>query len=190
MLDFIRDLFCPVLSDRTIMKYNKKGLLITGDIAPEQLQPNSVDLTLDDGYAILDKNNEDIDVKKHIEYDFNLFHDGKVVIPPKQFVLMSSRETLKIPNGIIAFVQGRSSIARIGLQVEQAGLIDAGFEGRITLELYNETDKNITLYDRMRIAQVYFFKAEKADVPYGEARGSKYFNQRFATGSKIDKDFR
>jgi dCTP deaminase len=112
-----------------------------------------------------------------------------VLIQPGEFLLMSSNEELNIPNGIIAFVAGRSSIARLGIQVEQAGLIDAGFKGTITFEVYNQTKNPIRLYKGMRIAQVYFIKAEYADSLYGSAdRSSKYQSQVLATGSRIHKD--
>lgn len=191
MINLIRDMFCPILSDRTIKKYNAKGELIIGEIKPEQLQPNSVDLTLGGTYSIIEPNEEDrsVDIKKAIKYKHSVFKDA-ITISPKQFILMASEEVLNIPNGIVGFVQGRSSVARIGLQTEQAGLIDAGFRGTITFELYNESNHAITLYKGMRIAQVYFFKAEKAVSPYGEARGSKYYYQLAATGSKLDADFK
>jgi len=89
---------------------------------------------------------------------------------------------------VIAFVQGRSSIARLAVQTEQAGLIDAGFRGTITFEVFNQSDYPIILYPGMRIAQVYFFKAQYADKLYGSEKGSKYNGQIEATGSKVYLD--
>ena len=201
-MNFIRDLFSPVLSDRTIMKYNKKGLLIEQPIEMSQLQPNSVDLTLGNTCKIIKPNSKImidqdewahgnyealIDPTEEIIYEEGTF-DTSIAIRPKEFMLLASNEILNIPNGILCFVQGRSSIARIGLQTEQAGLIDAGFRGTITFELYNETNYNIMLYKGMRIAQVYFFKAEKANMIYGKDKGSKYSGQIVATGSRINLD--
>lgn len=111
-------------------------------------------------------------------------------IQPKEFILMQSVEKLKIPNGIVAFVAGRSSVARLGVQIEQAGLIDAGFEGTITFEVFNENDYAVRLYAGMRIAQVYFLKAEKAKHTYGsDALNSKYQGQITPTISRINIDF-
>lgn len=214
MFNYIKDLFRPVLSDKTILKYNKKGLLIEGQLNESQIQPNSIDLTLGFTYKRIlpnqEKMNTDdlhigdktiekfLDPKKKIEYDEGLFHldidtrEEYYKIMPGEFVLMASNEILNIPNGILSFVQGRSSIARIGIQTEQAGLIDAGFRGTITFEVYNQTNYPIILYRGMRIAQVYFFKAQYANRLYGLEKGSKYSGQIDATGSMIymDKDLK
>jgi dCTP deaminase len=198
----INDFFRPVLSDRKIMELNKNGILFKAPIKPEQLQPNSVDLTLGKSWKILQPNIKNaphfdgaamIDSKSPIEYEEGWFN-GSVsgehyyVIQPKQFVLMASNEILNIPNGIIAFVQGRSSIARLAIQTEQAGLIDAGFLGTITFEVFNQSDFPIILYAGTRVAQVYFFKAQHALTPYGSDKGSKYNGQIEATGSRIHLD--
>ena len=203
------DFFKPVLSDKSIMRYNKRGLLIEGDINPVQLQPNSVDLTLAGTYKKLVNNyqntrfiNKDnvsdgmVDIKNEIRYIGGEFtkhwyenRPNVYILEPGEFVLMASKEILNIPNGILSFVQGRSSIARLGIQTEQAGLIDAGFRGTITFEVFNQTNYQIILYEGMRIAQVYFFKAQKAKSPYGSKdKGSKYYGQINATGSSIHLD--
>lgn len=196
-----------VLSDETIMKYHKKGLLIENEIREEQIQPNSIDLTLGSTWKklkpnVLTKGNtRSIDPKKILEYENGEFltcdESGNVVSPyyvlqPGEFILMASREILNIPNGILSFVQGRSSIARLAIQTEQAGLIDSGFRGTITLEVFNQSQFPIILYEGMRIAQVYFFKSQYARYLYSPEKGSKYKDQIEANGSKIymDKDLR
>jgi dCTP deaminase len=200
----VNDFLRPVLSDRNIMRYNKKGLLFETPIKSEQLQPNSVDLTLGKTWKILRPNviksvhinnapTPMIDSRTPIEYGEGSFEHAVngshyYIIEPKQFVLMASNEILNIPNGIIAFVQGRSSIARLAIQTEQAGLIDAGFRGTITFEVFNQSDYPIILYEGTRVAQVYFFKAQHALCPYGEDKGSKYNGQIVATGSRIHLD--
>ena len=199
MFRWLRDLISPVLSDRTILKYNERGTLIETFIKREQLQPNSVDLTLADGWKRIDPANGDIlDPAKEIKYISGSFDHPKedaeiqkpfIVIQPKEFILMASNEVLNIPNGIIAFVQGRSSIARLAIQTEQAGLIDAGFRGTITFEVFNQSEFPIILYKDMRIAQVYFFKAQYADLTYGKDHNSKYSGQIVPTGSMIHKDY-
>lgn len=226
-MSILSDLFRPVLSDKTILKYNKKGLLITTPIPKNQIQPNSVDITLGNTWRKLEPNidayaypwlnhsrdtgaittdpyyNRYVDTKKEIEYDKGTF--SKIpyandeyhctdmeyyILKPHEFVLMASNEVLNIPNGILCFVQGRSSIARLGIQTEQAGLVDAGFIGTITFEMFNQTNTNIILYKGMRIAQLYFFKAQHAMFPYGsKEKGSKYQTQIEATGSRIHMDF-
>lgn len=192
----IRDMFRPVLSDRTIKRYNKKRLLITEPIPDEQLQPNSVDLTLGNTWKIIKSNSTRhgrgiIDPRLPIIYNEGEFHTDDAipyfVMEPKGFALLASKEVLNIPNGIISFVQGRSSIARLSIQTEQAGLIDAGFCGTITFEVFNQSKYPIILFEGMRIAQVYFFKAQYADRAYDTI--GKYNKQIEATGSRIDRDF-
>lgn len=201
-MGFLRDLFSPVLSDRAILKYNADGKLIENTICRYQLQPNSVDLTLGNSWKKLAPNKkyfyiDHVDPKYEILYEGGSFsrnlyidkHKEAYILQPGEFVLMASREILNIPNGIIGFVQGRSSIARMGIQTEQAGLIDAGFRGTITFEVFNQTAYPIVLYAGMRIAQVYFFKAQKAMKLYGSTnKGSKYQKQMLATGSRIHLD--
>ena len=201
----LRDLFRPVLSDKSIMKYNQKGLLIEQPIEPVQLQPNSVDLTLGGSWKLIKSNTEfhgskAIDPRNEIIYKEGSFHKGKpnttfantkyFVLQPNEFALLASKEVLNIPNGIISFVQGRSSVARLAIQTEQAGLIDAGFRGTITFEVYNQSKYPIILFEGMRVAQVYFFKAQYAKKAYGgNLISGKYMDQEEATGSKINRDF-
>lgn len=206
ILRTLKDIGRPVLSDKTIMKYNKNGLLIETPITNSQLQPNSVDLTLAGTWKKLNTNYVYVDGSamsrvvnpmNEIEYISGEFiHAGNFsggrdyyLLKPNEFVLMASNEVLNIPNGILSFVQGRSSIARLGIQTEQAGLIDAGFHGTITFEVKNESEETIILYEGMRIAQVYFFKSQYALHQYGsKGKRSKYQSQIDATGSKINMD--
>ena len=199
-MKFIKNLFRPVLSDIEIKKYIKKGLLFKTPIKDDSIQPNSVDLSI--GYIAkeissnsFDDKMEYIDCNKCMAYNRKRFLQDSneklyYILQPGEFVLLASKEILNIPNGIIAFVQGRSSIARIGIQTEQAGLIDSGFNGTITFEVYNETKYPIKIYEKMRIAQVYFFKSQYSEILYGDKRRfSKYQNQIDPTGSLINRDF-
>lgn len=195
------NLFGPsVFSDKTIKKYMRKKQLIETDITEDQIQPNSVDLRISNSFRKIRYNHTTdlateefvIDPTKKIEYDRGEFpSDHYYLLKPGEFVLMATKEIVSIPNGVIGFVQGRSSIARLGIQTEQAGLIDAGFRGTITLEIANQTNYPIRLYEGMKVAQIYFMKAQKSSSPYGSKfKGSKYQGQFVATGSKIDQDFK
>jgi len=99
--------------------------------------------------------------------------------------LAVTRETIRLPDNITAFVEGRSSIGRIGLFIQNAGWVDPGFMGTITLELYNANRLPIRLTSGRRICQIVFaFMDGPADSPY---RG-KYQNQRDAVGSRVFLD--
>lgn len=202
IVNTLKDITRSVLSDKTIMRYAKKGVLIETPLTPNQIQPNSIDLTLGTTWKKPKANSKKfgckcIDPMKPIEYKEGVFNKSTdpnnptpdfYVLMPGEFILMASNEVLNIPNGILSFVQGRSSIARIAIQTEQAGLIDAGFKGTITFEVHNQSDKAIVLYAGMRIAQVYFFKAQYASTPYGLDKGSKYSGQIKAQGSLVHLD--
>lgn len=109
-----------------------------------------------------------------------------IVIPPKGFVLAATKEYLKIPNNLSAYVEGRSSVGRKGLQVQNAGYIDPGFEGTITLELFNASDVPIALKPGRRICQLVFFELMcETEKPYD----GKYVGQIDATPSRLEQDF-
>ncbi len=88
---------------------------------------------------------------------------GSIILKPKQFALASTVEYFRLPQTVVGFVQGKSTIGRNGLQIENAGLIDAGFEGAITLELYNMAPWPIELRYGMRICQMHFTKVDQAE---------------------------
>lgn len=184
-----------ILSDKSIRKFISEGELITNPInIEESLQPASYDVTLGDQFLAIASNtggSDIIDLKKELKYkEIPLKTDDNeekyVIIPAKSFVLAVTKEIFKIPNGCTAFVDGRSSIGRSGLFIENAGLLDSGFYGTVTLELFNATDYGIKVYPGMRIGQVTFhINDQMSDKPYQ----GKYQGQIDVTGSRINKDF-
>ena len=102
---------------------------------------------------------------------------------------MSTKETLTFSNSIAGFLQGRSSVARIGLNIHAAGFFDPGFSGTATLEVTNFTQITIILYENMRICQMVFVKvAIPSSDNYGIRKESKYQGQKGPTLSKIHED--
>ena len=202
-----------VLCDISIKELNQEGFLIEQPLVDHQVQPNSVDLTLGNTWKKILPNkyihvplmpNERgiLDPRVPVKFTEGIFSTMKdplnrnneieaYMVEPGEFVLMATNEIFNIPPGIICFICGRSSIARLGIQIEQAGLIDAGFRGTITLEVHNQTSLPILLLSGMRIAQAYFIKAQIPETMYGEERGSKYKDQMDATESRshLDKEF-
>ncbi len=172
------------LSDGTIKEYLDSGKIVIDPIEANQIQPASVDLTLDSNFLIVDDlSGELISMNEAIEY--RKLESGSIVIPPKSFILATTREKLKIPNDLVAFVEGRSSVGRMGLFGQNAGWIDPGFEGQITLELFNANQVPIRVDAGRRICQVVFSRLDKpADKPYS----GKYKGQKGTTGSRIFLD--
>ena len=147
--------------------------------------PASVDLTLSMSFSKPKKVNL---VKLNTESFYDQYNSKQYLLQPAEFVLASTQETIKLPDYISAFVQGRSSIGRLGLQIQNAGFIDAGFQGQITLELHNQGPNPILLEADTRICQIVFFQQIKSSIkPYQ----GKYQNQTGAVGSRsyLDKDF-
>ena len=151
----------------------------------KQIQPASVDLRLGTHFLKLDEHNiAYIDLENPAKYVS--YEKDEIILPPHSFMLATTMEYVRLPNNLTAFVEGRSSIGRMGLFIQNAGWVDPGFEGEITLELYNANQLPIKLKAGRRVCQLVFAQLDQdAHYPY---RG-KYQGQRDATGSQIYFDF-
>lgn len=163
-----------ILSDKDIAhRLAGRGLVIEPlDPALDQIQPASVDLRLGD-----------------VGFDNGPEWDGWIAyhLHPGQFTLASTLETVRIPSDLVAQVNGKSSLGRLGLSVHiTAGFIDPGFEGQITLELHNCSNNVIILKPEMKICQLVLQKLlSPCERPYGHpSRTSKYMNQTGPTKSR------
>lgn len=154
-------------------------------IQEDQIQPASLDIRLSDCFCIpCSESSRIISLDSSPQYQ-RIISD-RFVIQPKSFVLGSTIEYIKLPDNLTAFVEGRSSYGRLGLFIQNAGWVDPGFEGTITLELFNASDFPIELVANKRIGQLVFAKMNKSCLnPY---RG-KYQYQDITTGSKIYEEF-
>ena len=119
------------------------------------------------------------------EIKYREYEGETITLPPHSFLLATTMEYVKLPNDLTAFVEGRSSVGRMGLFIQNAGWVDPGFEGQITLELYNANSLPIQLQAGRRICQLVFCKMDQATPnPY---RG-KYQGQKKSVGSRIFQD--
>lgn len=173
-----------ILSDRSILKLIEEKELLIEPLDKNAIQCSSIDLKLGDNIAIY-KNTEIIDVKNCLETESFEIKDF-FLIKPKEFVLATTKEYIKLPNNITAFVEGRSSLGRLGLFIENAGWVDAGFEGQITLELYNANKYPIKIYKDMRVCQLVLAKLDTSPI---KTYSGKYKGQKGATASRIFMDF-
>lgn len=158
-----------------------------------QIQPASVDLRLDCEYLKFDKNSvEVIDTKTEQNYTHrSIFTDEHpLILHPNDFILANTVESVTVPNNLLARVEGRSSIGRLGVAVHvTAGFIDPGFNGTITLEIANLGTLPVVLYPNQRICQIVFEElCDEAENPYGTSNRNKYQGQNRPTSSRIDKD--
>lgn len=173
-----------ILSDRTIEKLLSEGTLRIDPLDQEQIQPASVDIRLGNTFSIVeDSSCGIISLEKEIVY--KTMESDHYLLLPGQFVLATTREYIALPDDLTAFVEGRSSLGRMGLFVQNAGWVDPGFEGEITLELFNANRCAIELQAGRRVGQLVFARLDgQARHPY---RG-KYQGQRGATGSRVFLD--
>ena len=169
-----------VLSDGEIIEYLNENKLVVKPLDKLQIQPASIDIRLGNTFCLLDQGkNATIKLGDKLEYK-TLFQD-KYVLLPGEFVLASSMEYVELPLDIAALVEGRSSLGRIGLSVQNAAWVEPGFTGEITLELFNASKYAIELRSGYKIGQLIFVKTNRNVLnPYS----GKYQNQRGATGSR------
>lgn len=150
-----------------------------------QIQPASVDVTLGSSFK-RPVTHTIVTMDKPIEYAEITPLQGKyIMLSPHSFLLATTQEYIDLPDDLTAFVEGRSSIGRMGLFIQNAGWVDPGFRGQITLELYNASDNTIQLEVGRRIAQLVFVKMSNS---CRRAYDGKYQNQKGATESRINED--
>ncbi|MBT5855010.1 dCTP deaminase [bacterium] len=177
-----------ILSDRTIKKLLANGELGIDPLDPAQIQPASVDATLGTHFLLVDTPNTAV-LHMDEEIKYREIEAEEITIPPHSFLLATTNEYYRLPDNLSAFVEGRSSIGRMGLFIQNAGWVDSGFEGRITLELYNANALPIRLVAGRRVCQMVFCQMDHpSEFPY---RG-KYYKQDKSVGSRVflDKDIK
>ena len=186
-----------VLSDRTIKEELAAGRLVIEPLEEANIQPASIDLQLDRVFRIFRVTRRPfVDVRQPMEdlTELVTIEDKEpFIIQPGTFVLASTLESVTLPDDIVARVDGRSSLGRLGLLVHAtAGYVDPGWTGKLTLELSNQSQMPIALYYGMKISQISFLRmSTPVDRPYGsESLASKYQGQTGPTPSRIFQDFR
>ena len=184
-----------VLSDRTIQRLLDEGQIEIDPYDPSLLQPSSVDVRVDRLFRVFRNNRAPfIDVKKEQDLTelVEIDEQEPLILHPGEFVLGSTLERVRLPDDLVARLEGKSSLGRLGLLIHStAGFVDPGFDGHVTLELSNVANLPITLYYGMKIGQVSFMQlSEPAATPYGTGGiGSKYQGQRGPTPSRYWKNF-
>ena len=185
-----------VLSDHTIKEEMSKGRIIVEPLGEGCIQPASVDVHLDrqllvfrnSRRAFIDVREEQSDLTEMVEIE----GEKPFILHPGEFVLGSTLENIELPGDLVARLEGKSSLGRIGLLIHStAGYVDPGWKGHLTLELSNVANLPVTLYFGMKIGQISYARlTSAADNLYGSsALGSKYQGQIVPTASKMYRDF-
>jgi dCTP deaminase len=180
-----------VLSDATIIELVQQGRIRIDPWDPSLVQPASVDLRLGDSFRVFHNHRASaIDLREPpsgLTEEVVLSQDESFVIHPGEFCLGRTLEWVELPDDIVARIEGKSSIGRLGLIVHAtAGFCDPGWKGTLTLELNNLTRVPIKLYPGLQIAQLSFMTLDRpAARPYGSPElGSHYQGQTAATESR------
>lgn len=188
-----------ILSDKTIKKYLKEGKIVIDSLKDEQqIQPSSVDMRLGDEFKVfkvirkpyIDPKDEE-DIADYMESS-TVPQGEAFIIHPNEFALATTQEYVKVPDDLVARVEGRSSMGRLGVTMHvTAGYVDPGFEGRITLEISNIGAMPVALYPGQRVCQLVFeTMTTPAELPYGHPkRNSKYMNQLKPESSRVKLDY-
>jgi dCTP deaminase len=186
-----------ILSDRDIRQAIRDGRVGIDPFDEADIQPSSIDLHVDKLFRTFHNHRfPHIDVKQPMENLTELVEvaeDEAFILHPGEFVLGSTSEYVTLPHDLVARLEGKSSLGRLGLLIHStAGYVDPGFEGHLTLELSNVANLPITIYPYMKIGQISFFQLTSvAENPYGSGKvGSKYQGQRGPTPSKYFENFR
>ena len=185
-----------IFSDRTIKEAVANGRIVIDPYEEKMVQPSSVDLRCDSVFRVFENHKYALIDPKAPQEDLTTevaaTPEQPFMLHPGEFVLGSTLEVVGLADDIVARLEGKSSLGRIGLLIHStAGFVDPGFKGQVTLELSNVANLPIAIYPGMKIGQVSFYQlSTAAENPYGSpGAGSKYQGQSGPTPSRIHKDF-
>lgn len=185
-----------IFSDRSIRDALDEGRIEIDPLEPSFIQPSSIDLRVDSAFRVfenhkyphIDPREPQEDLTKLIEVS----EGDPFILHPGEFVLGATLERVRLGVDIVARLEGKSSLGRLGLLIHStAGFVDPGFDGYLTLELSNVANLPIAIYPGMKIGQISFYQMTTAALnPYGSGEaGSKYQGQRGPTPSRSHVDF-
>ncbi len=181
-----------VLSDKTIKEQLAEGRIVVEPLDPADIQPSSIDLRLGDDFQVFRNSRypyiDPMREQEGLMERVTATAEEPFVLHPGEFVLGTTVERVALPVDIVARLEGKSSLGRLGLLIHStAGYVDPGWDGQITLELSNVANLPIVLRPGMKIGQISFSLMTSAvDRPYGsEGLGSRYQHQQGASPSKM-----
>jgi dCTP deaminase len=185
-----------VLSDRSIRAEIEAGRIVIDPFEERLIQPSSVDVRVDRSFRVFNNQHyTHIDVRKEMKDLTELVvkeDDEPFILHPGEFVLGQTLEKVTLPNDLVARLEGKSSLGRLGLLIHStAGFVDSGFSGNLTLELSNVATLPITIFHGMPIGQISFMRMDApVEHPYGDdENSSKYQGQAEPTASRYFLNF-
>ncbi len=185
-----------VLSDRTIRAEVEAGRIVIEPFDSGMVQPAGVDVRVDRRFRVFHNARYPfIDVRRPMDDLTELVEvdgDEPFILHPGEFVLGQTLERVTLPEDLVARLEGKSSLGRLGLLIHStAGFVDSGFSGNLTLELSNVANLPITIYHGMPIGQLSFMRMDgPVERPYGSREvGGKYQGQTEPTASRYHLNF-
>lgn len=164
-----------ILSDRDIrVALEFKEIEISPMPSDDAFQPSSIDLRLGEGF---------------ISIDGTKLADKQITVQPNDFLLASTLESVQLPSGIVAKLEGKSSIGRKGIFVHvTAGYVDPGWKGRLTLEIYNASSEPYVLKSGNKICQIRFMRlSSPVERMYGDSELGSHYQNSEGTRASYDK---
>jgi dCTP deaminase len=185
-----------IFSDRSIKQALSEGRIEIDPLDESFIQPSSVDLRVDSSFRVFENHKYPHIDPQAAQEDLTTIVDvdggEPFILHPGEFVLGATLERVRLGRDVVARLEGKSSLGRLGLLIHStAGFVDPGFDGYLTLELSNVANLPIAIYPGMKIGQISFYQmTTEADNPYGtDEAGSKYQGQRGPTPSRAHVDF-
>ncbi|MBY7142589.1 dCTP deaminase [Virgibacillus sp. NKC19-3] len=175
-----------ILSGQTIKQLVYGSEMTITPFQELSIQPASIDLRLGKEFLVVDDiTTPYLSMDEPANYqEIEVADKETITIPPQSFMLGTTLEQISLPNHLTAFVEGRSSIGRLGVFIQNAGWIDPGFSGQVTLELFNANRVSVKLYADMRVCQLVIAKVDQVTEGYN----GKYLFQKGATPSRVYMD--
>lgn len=187
-----------ILSDRDIKKYLKKGIISISPLPnlSDQLGSCSIDLRLGDSFRLFEHSRfpfidtADPKLSEDITTLIKVKKGEPFILQPGDFVLATTMEKIILPDNLLARLEGRSSLGRLGIVVHStASIFEPGYRGKIVMEMGNLARIPVALYSGMRVCALTFEElTTSADVPYNKKKQAKYMNQDSPVASKISSD--
>lgn len=186
-----------ILSDRDLRRViAARRLIFRPELMSDQISPASIDLRLSPTFKVFRQSKLSLlNPKEGLPKDFMDTHRLKsgeyFVLHPGNFVLASTIEYIKVPDDMVVRVEGKSTLARMGILVHTAGFVDPGFEGSITLEISNQSNVAMALHPEMYICQIaVHIMSSPAEVPYNVRKKSLYHKAKTTVGANPINLFR
>jgi dCTP deaminase len=180
-----------ILVDWQILDRISRGSIKIEPFDPNLVQPNSLDIRLGNHFVWYEQGEDIIDPYREetIRSHTHEKTSDSMVLEPGRFMLAETLEVIELPDNVVASIEGKSSIARLGVELHQTGgWIDAGFRGSITLEMCNVNQRPVKMYAGMPVGQLVFYTTERALRPYNLKMDAKYLDQRQATLSRYHEN--